>query len=703
MKTIYKGIVSALTAAILLSLCLTPTVFATEEPSGGGDVPIESAVETELAEEKPEPSTATPSDALEKEETRQPDHSDHDGLVSPPTKPAVTPEPPEDGTATPSDAEEVEKDVELLMTTPSNAVEDTVSTGEELMEWLSGHKDTGGAVKLAGDISLGDFYYARDRGAEPVTIDTGTCSITANGYVYLQATSPLTIRGVGGEQGVLRSSGGGSLLHLNGLVLEAENGFAIFQEEGAGFITENTSVSGDAHYAKQPFVCEWKPALTVVERGKTLDAGMLPATLSARVNRQGQVTQFYEEVPVMWDAAGHEEDQELRLRFTVPGVFEDMASQDAPVCTVVYDDFPLTFLAVNVEKMAGNYGDSYRLSGTFSTPADRLPITVAQEYSFDGENWTLYDETTAVSPSSGFSISLFVGKEELERVPEFYIRLRWNDDKTVYYSNVLRFAADSFEANEEPGGNRGGGTDIVNPPEPPEPDPEPETTPPESSKPETAPPPELSDPTPSQPGNNGTDHESNGEGAVSPPESSGGSHSGGPSQVVTQKPDLQGGSSENETEPMFPVPESPSGPWPVSVPALSNETVVSSAVVGQETTSPSAEADTQPSRAPSAPVSEPPESPEHRKAVKDETPEDTIPVPSPETPSASDGAAAPSSGDRAEVLEEPEAEPGVPEPDVLPIVAGLATVAVSIGGAALYLHPKVWKRLLNKLRNRIRR
>ena len=446
MKTIYKGIVSALTAAILLSLCLTPTVFATEEPSGSGDVPIESAVETELAEEKPEPSTATPSDALEKEETPQPNHSDHDELVSPPTKPAVTPEPPEDGTATPSDAEEVEKDVELLMTTPSNAVEDTVSTGEELMEWLSGHKDTGGAVKLAGDISLGDFYYARDRGAEPVTIDTGTCSITANGYVYLQATSPLTIRGVGGEQGVLRSSGGGSLLHLNGLVLEAENGFAIFQEEGAGFITENTSVSGDVHYAKQPFVCEWKPALTVVERGKTLDAGMLPATLSARVNRQGQVTQFYEEVPVMWDAAGHEEDQELRLRFTVPGVFEDMASQDAPVCTVVYDDFPLTFLAVNVEKMAGNYGDSYRLSGTFSTPADRLPITVAQEYSFDGENWTLYDETTAASPSSGFSISLFVGKEELERIPEFYIRLRWNDDKTVYYSNVLRFAADSFEA-----------------------------------------------------------------------------------------------------------------------------------------------------------------------------------------------------------------------------------------------------------------
>ena len=107
MKTVYKGMVSALTAAILLSLCLTPIAFATEEPSA-----------------------ATLSDAEEAE------------------LPA----------ATPSDAEEMEEEVELLTATPSNAVADTVSTGEELMEWLSGHKDTGGTVELADDISISEFY-----------------------------------------------------------------------------------------------------------------------------------------------------------------------------------------------------------------------------------------------------------------------------------------------------------------------------------------------------------------------------------------------------------------------------------------------------------------------------------------------------------------------------------------------------------------
>lgn len=587
MKTVYKGIVFALTAAILLSLCFTPTVFATEE------LPA-----------------ATPSDA-EKEELLP---------------------------ATPSNAEKAE----LLTATSSNAVEDTVSTGEELMEWLSGHKDTGGAVKLTADISLGDFYYARNRGAAAITVDTGVFSIRVNGYVYLQATSPFLIRGVGGEQGVLRTSGAGSMLHLNVLALEAEKGYAVFQEEGTGFILENTSVSGDVHYADQPFVWEWEPGLAVAARGENLEAGMLPATLSVCVNRQGQNTYPYEKVPVTWDLSGHEEDRKLRRRFTVSGVFEDMASQNAPVCTVVYDDFPLTFLQVNVRKTKGTYGDAYRFTGGFSKPEDRLPITVAQEYSFDGENWTLYEENTITTLNSGFIIIPFVKAEDRERFTEIFIRLRWDDDGTVYYSNVLRFAADSLLANEEPGGNRGGGTDIVDPPKLPQPDPEPETTPPpvtsepeitppETSEPETAPPPVTSAPTPGRPGNRGADHESDGEGAESPPPISVPKHAPGPGQVLE--------------------------------PALPNEAVASSTVEGEETKTPSAAADTVLSRA----------------------------------PSVSDSADVPPSVESTEVLPEPEAESPVPGPDMLPIAAGLAAIAVSIGGAALYLHPKVWKRLMGRV------
>ena len=617
--------VSALTAAILLSLCLTPIAFATEEPSA-----------------------ATLSDAEEAE------------------LPA----------ATPSDAEEMEEEVELLTATPSNAVADTVFTGEELMEWLSGHKDTGGTVELADDISISDFYYARNMRAEAVIIDTGEFTISVNGYVYLQATSPLTIRGAGGEQGLLRTSGTGSMLHLNGLDLKAEDGYAVFQEEGTGFILdtlENTSVAGTVHYAEQPFVWEWEPALAVVKPGETLDDKMLPAAISACINHNGTNIYPYEDVPVTWDLSGHGEDQKLRRRFAVTGEFEGMASQTAPGCTVVYDDFPLTFLEVNAVKMEGTYGDTYRLRGTFSKPEDRLPITVAQEYSFDGKNWTLYQEKTVTTLSSGFSITLFAGTEDLERYSELFIRLSWNDDGTMYYSNILGFAMDSLEVNEEPGGNRGGGTDIVDPPKKPEPDPEPETTPPEASEPETKPPPVTSDPPPGQPGNSGTDHESDGDGATSSTGSSGGSHGDGkePAHGITQKSDLPGGSLDYEAAPPITVPESTSVPGLVSEPVLPNKTVVSSSAVKDEPKKPSAAAEPTPSRASSAPVSEAPESTAQISAANSDMKE------------------------AAEALAETEAEPPVQEPDILPVVA--------IGGAALYLHPQAWKRLLGKLRNRIRR
>ncbi len=692
MKTVYKGMVSALTAAIFLSLCLTPIAFATEEPPAAT---LSDAQEAELP-------TATPSNAGEMEEEVE--------LLTATPSDAKEEAAEELTTATSSDVEAVE----LLTATPSNAAADTVSTGEELMEWLSGHKDTGGTVKLADDISISDFYYARNMRAEAVTVDTGEFTIAVNGYVYLQATSPLKIRGVGGEQGLLHTSGTGSMLHLNGLDLEAEDGYAVFQEEGTGFILDtlkNTSVAGTVHYAKQPFVWEWEPALAVVKPGETLDDKMLPASISACINHNGTNIYPYEEVPVTWDLSGHGEDQKQRRRFTVTGEFESMASQTAPVCTVVYDDFPLTFLEVNAVKMEGTYGDTYRLRGRFSKPGERLPITVAQEYSFDGKNWTLYQEETVTTLNSDFYITLFVGAEDLERYSELFIRLSWNDDGTMYYSNVLGFAMDSLEVNEEPGGNRGGGTDIVDPPDPPEPDPEPETTPlettepettppeasepetappatsesetapPEASKPETTPPPVTSDPPPGQPGNSGTDHESDGDGAASSPRSSGGSHGDGkePSHGTTQKPDLPGGSLDYETAPPTTVPESTSAAGLVPEPALPNETVVSSSVVNDEPKKPSAAAEPASSRAPSAPVSEAPESTAQISAANDEMKE------------------------AAEALAEMEAEPPVQEPDILPVVAGFAAVAVSIGGAALYLHPRAWRKLLEKLRNRIRR
>lgn len=610
MKMFLKGAVFGIAAAIFLSVVLVPTAFATEGLPGGG-APIASASEASPVDKMPKLSTSTPSN---------------------PEGP-VAPEP------------------------------DTVATAEELMEWLCDHENIGGTVWLSADISLCDVTYIHNLRKPAITIETGEFSITVNGSVELRAGSPFIIRGSGGGRGALRVSEGG-MLFLDSLTLEAEDGFVAFQEEGSGFMMENTSVTGEIHYAEQPFIWEWESGLTVVERGEAFDEGQLPAVLLARVNFQGQTTDGYEEVPVNWDLAGHEEECDLRQRFTVSGEFENKASQNAPYYTVVYDDFPLTFLEVGVRKIRGNYGDAYRFTGGFSKPEGRLPITVAQEYSFDGENWTLYEETTAEAPGSGFHLSPFVKAEDRERFSEIFIRLCWDDGGTVYYSNVLRFEADSLLAKEEPGGNRGGGTDIVDPPKPPGPDLEPGTTLPglETTLPETdsgletIPPPAALIPAPGRPGDSGADHESDGEGAASSREKSGGSCDDGKEsshEGVAQIPSLPGGPSEQKSAP------------PISA---------------QE---------------PNLPATIPESEAEHRTetGARLETElEPELGIVSEQIPP--DEAMASSS-----IIGEEDA---MPEADMLPVAAGLAAVAVSIGGAAFYLHPKLWRKLFGMLRKDIR-
>ncbi len=520
MKTVCKGMAWPLAAAILFFLFLTPRAAAEEGPPGaGGAFAVPSAVAAP-AEETPAP--AAPSAA------------------------------------------------------------DTAATAEELLEWLAGHQDTGGTVCLSADISLCDVSYVHPLRKPAITVDTGGFSLTANGSVELLAGSPFTIRGVGGKNGLLRVSEK-SALYLDGLTLEAQQGYAAFQEEGSGFMAENTSFSGDVHYAEQPFIWDWKPGLAVVALGEAFDPGRLPAGLLARVNSQGRTAGEYVEVPVAWDRSGAGEAQTLRRRFAVSGEFENMASQKAPCCTVAFNDFPLTFLEVSARKTQGRFGDAYRFTGGFSKPEGRLPITVAQEYSFDGVDWVACPETTATAPNSGFSISPFVAADDLERVSDIFIRLHWEDAGTVYYSNVLRFAADSLLANEEPGGNRGGGTDLVDPPKPPKPDPAPETDPPKA-----APAPAPSQPAPGQPANGAPGREvgGGGEGAASPPAASGGG--GGPSHGVTQNREPPGGSPEPEAAPSrgesaedLPQPTAaPAVPGPRALPAAAFLAAVAACIGG---------------------------------------------------------------------------------------------------------------------------
>lgn len=370
----------------------------------------------------------------------------------------------------------------------SENMEETAATADELIQWLNLHKDNRGSLKLSANIELGDFSYIR-YSEEPIQIDTGEFTIIAAGNVELLCTG-LTLRGQGGENGVLRSAQGGRL-SLSQLTVEAENGYPVYQEEGSGLVDDECTINGESYYAKTPFVWDWEPGIAIVSPGEKAHE-VLPGSALGRVNRQGDITR--EEVSVNWDLVGMEDYEEARLRFDVSGSNPGYAGPGKPLCTVVYDDFPLTFTKISAQEQSW----FYRVYGGFTKPEDGLPITVQQQYSFDGESWVLFCTTDIEGAYDGFSYEFARDEEEphywdTSVNPQIYIRLMWESEDSAYYSNVLRLSAENFGQVEDIGGNRGGGTQLPGISEPS--DPPMQLLPPSKEPPQVTPAPSQEPPT----------------------------------------------------------------------------------------------------------------------------------------------------------------------------------------------------------------
>lgn len=360
---------------------------------------------------------------------------------------------------------------------------DTVSTGQELISWMESHIGLGGTVSLAGDITLCDtWYFVPDRPGQPsITVDTNGFSITVTGDISFLSDNRLMFYGTPDGKEVFRVAAGG-VLSMEGCAIEeqaantAASGaeqtagkakkkgkerYVLVQEEGAGLIVEDCSVSGNICYAQMPFV-RYNIPITVVAGPGQEAADVIPCAVANQVIRKGQV--FYgEEIPVSWEMAGTEKYQQERRRFTVQGTFQGAASVEPPVCTVAYNDAPLTFTDVNATV---SYS-SYVFRGSYTKPEERLPIKVAMEYSFDQSSWILYDTDSVSNVMDTFFIGVPKAEWDVSVNSYIYIRLRCSDGGEEIYSNVLRFAVDDLSKAEDQGGNRGGGTAIVNPPKEP--------------------------------------------------------------------------------------------------------------------------------------------------------------------------------------------------------------------------------------------
>jgi hypothetical protein len=359
-------------------------------------------------------------------------------------------------------------------TVSQNTAQDTVSTAEAFKEWLEAHKNDGGSVRLTDNIVLKEFYEFSPNGAgrPDIIVDTDTYTITAAGNIMFLSDGHLIFRGKGISRGMFRAARGG-ILTLDGVIVEdvsqsASTQYALWQEEGAGLILGNTyaayKVSGEIHYADTPFAMRPSSVCVVVEKEQSAE-GLFPTQIRCNVNYQGQV-QYDKLMPVSWELAGTEEQQEKRQRFCVEGFSDQAVYQVPPVCTVVYNDYPLTFTDVRVSIK----GKAYYFEGGYTKPKTDLPMTVTSEYSFDGINWMIFSEDEVTDADASFKIYFPCKEWDTVQNPYTYIRLQGEKEGRTYLSNVLRCKADNMNEVEDLGGSRGGGTSIVNPPKEPEED-----------------------------------------------------------------------------------------------------------------------------------------------------------------------------------------------------------------------------------------
>lgn len=359
-------------------------------------------------------------------------------------------------------------------TPPSAEQSEFISDGESFWAWLEAHLETGGFARLTNPICLdtdNTFLRVGTETAAQLVVDTAGYTVTVTGAVDMWSNQQLTFRGQASENGIFHVASGG-VLELNGIVVEgtppgealpdAVPGCVLWQEEGAALAIDNCRISGTVHYAQTPFVMYDNSVYAVARTGQTAD-DVLPTEISCTVNCQGTLTN--RPVQVVWNLEGTQKQQEERLRFVAKGAYVNEASGSAPLCTVIYDDYPLTFTYVK----AGANNGYFSFKGGYTRPEEYAPMTIASEYSFDGDNWLVYDEKTVTEGAPDTFFMGFQGRARSEELsPYVYIRLRGEYNGTCYLSNVLCYASDSLSLTEEAGGNRGGGTSVVNPPAAPE-------------------------------------------------------------------------------------------------------------------------------------------------------------------------------------------------------------------------------------------
>lgn len=348
----------------------------------------------------------------------------------------------------------------------SRTVWEEAASFAEFTEKLDSMKQTGGNLRLVADITVGqderyEFIAPQLAGKAPILLDFGPYTVRVRGTLLLYPY--LNITGQGGGQGLFHVEAGG-WLELRSISLTAEDGIAIRQEERSvlsygkfsdglpDFTCEGGIVSaGPVAVPRSADNRGYLPVIYVRDGEKLKDC--LPRTDTAALCENGDVD-YGRELPVVWNTEAFAEKISRKERFLLTGAYADITAISPPQCLVTFEaGRPATLL--DCQTAAAREGLVARLRVALARPGSDCRI----EWSSDGTQWQACPFQISNTKEDWIAYDL--------ELPDasYPLYLSAVVVSEAGYSDTIRI--DGPDDLGELGGNRGGGTDILEPVLPP--------------------------------------------------------------------------------------------------------------------------------------------------------------------------------------------------------------------------------------------
>jgi len=328
-------------------------------------------------------------------------------------------------------------------------------------------------IRLTADITVSggkdDIYYIISPEYAPIYIDTGEYTIYVESQ--LQILGNALIFGKGGEEGLVHIRKGG-YADIQGASLRAEEGYAVWQEDGAYFSAsdwnESTSYpasyscEGECRYPDKPVVWDSYEESSeeipyrIVPAETAFTQEMLPEALYCIWCENGKRCEG--KLPVFWETEDTHTSLQERKRILLKGNFGmDRDAARRPECMLVFQNrngaviikgeltaYTEDFFVMSLDFVLDNYEEE---NDSFYVICSR-----------DGKEWQRSEQGN-YSLQNG--IAYYDETFEDGRQPPVYYCVCVEKKDRLYYSDTVMISEDNTLVIADIQGGRGGGTPVL--------------------------------------------------------------------------------------------------------------------------------------------------------------------------------------------------------------------------------------------------